>query len=225
MAFSWIRSAAASRRSRAERRRRAGGSDKPREENPQENPRTVQVRVHKRWSWSIGAVLILVVVGVLGAGYYQEFYRPPRVWAGEVNDVRFTMGDLVQRIRVEQGLVGQVDLGRRPFQYFRQLLKVEVLRQMAPGMGIEVTDELIERALRSQFYPSAQIGQATDPGQLDQEYRNNLQIFLTRTGLSEGEFRRILEERLRHNALRFLLGQDIELDSGASGSRVDPAGC
>ena len=98
------------------------------------------------------------------------------------------MGDLVQRICVEQGLVGKVDLSRRPFDYLRQLLNAEILRQEAPGLGIEVTDELVEQALRAQFYPATPTGQATDPGQLDQEYREYLRTFLIRTGLSENEY-------------------------------------
>ncbi len=234
MAFSWIRGLGTSRLSRAERRR-AGRTGTRGEEDPQETSQgtsqktsvEVKERVHKRWSWSIGIVLILVVVAVLAAGYYQEFYRPPRVWAGTVNDVRFNMSDLVQRLRIEQGLVGNVDLGRRPFQYFRELLKVELLRQTAPDLGISISDDLVEQALRAQFYPTAEAGQATEPGQLDQEYRNNLRIFLTRTGLSDGEFRGILKERLRFRALHDLLGRDIELNQEqveVEWIRLDPRG-
>ena len=184
--------------------RRSVRQPTPKKETPQE----VKERVHKRWSWSIGTALILVAV--LAAGYYQEFYKPPRVWAGKVNNVEFTMGDLVQRIRVEQGLVGRVDLSRRPFDYLKQLLDVEVLRQEAPGLGINVTDELVERGLRAQFYPTTLAGQATDPGQLDQEYRSNLQIFLTRTGLSESEYLGIVEEGLRLRGLHIYVGRNIE---------------
>ena len=213
MPFPWFGARFTSRISRAQRRR-SGGQRTPKEDTPLDAPhgtlQQAKTRVHKRWSWSIGTVLTLVVIAVLAAGYYQEFYKPPRVWAGRVNDVEFTMGDLVQRIRVEQGLVGQVDLGRRPFEYLKRLLNVELLRQEAPGLGINVTDELIERALKAQFYPTTPPGQATESGQLDQEYRNNLQIFLTRTGLSEGEYRGIVGEQLRLGGLHDLLGRDIE---------------
>ncbi len=175
----------------------------------QETLQEVKERIHKRWSWSIGAVLTLTVVGVLAAGYYQEFYRPPRVWAGKVNDVEFTMGDLVRRIRMEQGLVGKVDLSKRPFDYLRKLLDAELLRQEAPELGINVTDELVEGTLRAQFYPTTPAGQVTDPGQLDQEYRNNLQIFLTRAELSDSEYRGIVEENLRLAGLHNFLARDI----------------
>ena len=57
-------------------------------------------RRQSRVGFGIGTILTLVVAGVVGFGYYQEFYKPPRVWAGSVRNVEFTMGDLVSRIRV-----------------------------------------------------------------------------------------------------------------------------
>ena len=226
MPLPWFRTSATSRSSRAHRRR-SGIQRTPKDETPQRTPQEVKERVHKRWSWSIGTVLMLVVVAVLVAGYIQEFYKPPRVWAGVVNDVEFSMGDLVQRIRVEQAIAGEVDLSRRPFDYLRRLLHVELLRQEAPGLGIIVTDELLELDIRDRFYPPTQAGQATDPGQLDQEYRENLQAYLTRTGLSESEFRGIREEVLRLTLLRILLSRDIEESQEqveVEWIRLDPGG-
>ena len=210
MAFPWSRSTTRSEVSSAERRRRKLEKRARSDETSQESTQSSKDRLHLRLSWAIGASLILVVVGVLAVGYYQEFYRPPRVWAGQVRDVQFTMGDLVERIRVQQGLTGTVDLTKEPFDYLQRLLNAEILRQEAPRLGIVVTDEIVERALRDQFYPEAQAGQETDPGQLDREFRNNLQIVLARAGLSEGEYRGIVEEQLRLSALYFMLGQGIE---------------
>ena len=122
------------------------------------------------------------------------------------------MGDLVQRIRMEQGLTGSVNLSTRPFDYLRELLNAEVLRQESPRLGITVTEEHIDRALRSPavgFYPTVPAGQQTDPGQLDREFQNNYQNFLTRTGLSEEDYRELIEARLRQTELYFILGRDI----------------
>ena len=95
---------------------------------------------------------------------------------------RIHHGDLVQRIRVLQGISGRVDLSIVPFEYLSNLLDAEVLRQASPGLGISITDEDIDRALRDQFYPTKPVGQETDPGQLDEEFRNTYQIFLARRG-------------------------------------------
>ena len=157
----------------------------------------------------VGAALILVIVGVVLAGVYQQFILPPRVMAGEVRGVRFTMGDLVERIRVLQGINryqgGQVDFSRIPFQLLTDLLHAEILRQAAPGLGIDVTDAQIDDAIRGQFRPEPEPGQdAGDPqleAQLDAEFDNTYKNFLTQVNLTDGVYRRIMEERLHQSTL------------------------
>ena len=194
----------------SESRRRARGRRARQEENPRAKARAGKEYTHQRMAWAIGTALILVLAGILLAGYYQKFYHPPRVWAGNVRDVKFTMGDLVDRIRVLQGLSGSVDLSVVPFEYLQELLNAEILRQAAPGLGITITDEDIDEALRSRFYPQVPEGQETDPGQLDREFENNYEIYLARTGLSRKVHRETLEEQLQLRFLYSLLGLGIE---------------
>jgi hypothetical protein len=158
--------------------------------------------------------LVLIVLGVVVFGYYQEFYKPPRVWAGSVNNVEFSMGDLVARIRVLQGVNryqgGQVNLSTVPFEYLQNLVNAEILRQRSQSLGISISDAQIEEELRRQFVPTAAPGQETDPGQLEREFRDNYSGYLTATGLSDGDFRIIVEERLAQQALAGFLVQGIE---------------
>ncbi|MDA0263169.1 MAG: hypothetical protein O3A93_04000 [Chloroflexi bacterium] len=195
-------------------RQRNRGPDKTPQESRQEPPEVLSERRQRKIGVGIGASLIFVVIAVVAFGYYQEFYKPPRVWAGSVRNVEFTMGDLVQRIRVLQGVNryqgGQVDLSIVPFEYLQNLIHAEILRQQAPALGIQITKEAIERELRRQFLPEATPGQETDPGQLEREFRDSFGSYLTATGLSESEFRVILEEQLTLRALAGLLSQDIE---------------
>ncbi len=180
------------------------------------SPSTAERRERRRryWSIGIGTSLLVVIFGVVIVGYYREFYRPPRVWAGSVNDVEFTMGDLVQRIRVLQGVNryqgGRVDLSVVPFENLQKLVNVEILRQAAPGLGIKPSEEAINNELRRQFQPTPPEGQEVDPGQLDQEYRNNYQTFLTATGLTDSEYRVIVEEDLTEFGLFLLQNQQVE---------------
>ena len=158
--------------------------------------------------------MLAVIFGVVAFGYYREFYRPPRVWAGSVNDVEFTMGDLVQRIRVLQGVNryqgGRVDLSRVPFEYLQNLVNAEILRQKAPELNIAPSGEVIDAALRRQFQPTVPEGQEVDPGQLEREFQNTYQTFLTATGLTDSEYRVILEEDLTRAGLSAMLSQEIE---------------
>ena len=213
MPFPWLRSAKTSRggRRRSGRaQRRTRGADA----TPQEDLTVVSERRHRRIGFGVGGVFLFLVIGVVAFGYYQEFYKPPRVWAGSVNNVTFSMGDLVQRIRVLQGASrydgGRVNLTTVPFEYLQDLINAEVLRQKSPSLGIAVNDEDIENELRRRFTPVADPGQVTDPGQLEREFSNNYGSFLTTTGLSDGEYRVIIQEELSEFALSLLLSREIE---------------
>ena len=211
MVFPWNRGgSAATDVAPAEGRRRSRTRRSRRDEARAEPSRLNRERRHQRIAVGVAGALMLIIFGIVAFGFYEEFYKPPRVWAGSVGEVEFTMGDLVERIRVLQGLSGQVDLSTIPFEYLRDMLNAQVLRRASPGLGINITDEDVEEGLKNQFYPSTPEGQTTDPGQLDEEYRNNYQIFLARTGLADEDFREIMEERLALAHLHALLGASIE---------------
>ena len=124
------------------------------------------------------------------------------------------MADLVSRIRVLQGVNryqgGQVNLSRVPFEYLQNLVHAEILRQESPKLGITIQDDDIEQELRRQFLPTADPGQETDPGQLEREFRDTYGAYLTATGLSDADFRIIIEEQLAERGLAMILSQQIE---------------
>ena len=213
MPFPWLGAANAGRSGRR-RNRRAQKRSQGEVSAPQEDIQVITQRRQRRIGLGIGSVLILTIIGVVLLGYYQEFYRPPRVWAGSVRNVEFTMGDLVARIRVLQGVNryqgGQVNLSRVPFEYLQNLVNAEILRQRSPVLGIQIQDDDIEQELRRQFLPTADPGEETDPGQLESEFRNSYGGYLTATGLSDADFRVIVEEQLAQRALALSLAQEIE---------------
>ena len=216
MPFPWRSRLGAANAGRSGRRRNRRAQKRSQGEvsAPQEDIRVITQRRQRRIGVGIGSVLILTIIGVVLLGYYQEFYRPPRVWAGSVRNVEFTMGDLVARIRVLQGVNryqgGQVNLSRVPFEYLQNLVNAEILRQRSPVLGIQIQDDDIEQELRRQFLPTADPGEETDPGQLESEFRNSYGGYLTATGLSDADFRVIVEEQLAHRALALSLAQEIE---------------
>lgn len=214
MALPWQRNAnpappAPTRRRRDRRHRRP-----PTEEVHRQSARLQEERRRQRLAITIGGMLILAIFAIVAVGFYREFWEPPRVMAGEVRGERFTMGDLVERIRVLQGINryqqgGRVDLSVVPFQYLQDMLNAEILRQAAPGLGITVTEEDVDQVVRDQFYPNTPPGQETDPGQLEREFNENYNNFLTQVRLSKPEYRELVEERLLRAGLYQFLGQDI----------------
>ena len=216
MPFPWLGRLGAANAGRSGRRRNRRAQKRSQGEvsAPQEDIQVITQRRQRRIGFGIGSILILTIIGVVLLGYYQEFYRPPRVWAGSVRNVEFTMGDLVARIRVLQGVNryqgGQVNLTRVPFEYLQNLVNAEILRQQSPALGIQIQDDDIEQELRRQFLPTADPGEETDPGQLEREFRNSYGGYLTATGLSDADFRVIVEEQLVQRALALLLAREIE---------------
>lgn len=187
---------------RRRRRRRERPTDPAETGGSGPNPagRRTQERRRQRIAIIIGAILITIVIAIVAVGWYREFYQPPRTLAGQIRDVRFTMGDLVDRIRVLQGLNryqgGRVDLSTVPFQYLQEMLRAEILRQAAPGLGFSVTPDAVDDELRRRFRPTPPQGQEVDVGQLDQEFDNAFAQFRTATGLSEDDYRVLIEEEL-----------------------------
>ena len=195
------------------RRRRRRDEPNRAEEVRRQSARREEERRRQRLAITIGAMLIIAILAIVAVGYYREFYEPPRVMAGSIRGVEFTMGDLVERIRVVQGLNryqgGRVDLSVLPFEYLQGLLNSEILRQAAPSLGIYLVREDIDQVIRSQFSPVSSPGQEPDPGQLDREFENNYQIFLTRVNLTDEVYRRIIEEEIHRQQLAAFLARDI----------------
>jgi parvulin-like peptidyl-prolyl isomerase len=214
MAFPWNRNDESNQEAVVTGRQRGRARRARQEETRSQNLRNEDERRKQRLAITLGAMLILIIFSIVGIGWYQEFYSPPRELAGEINNVRFEMGDLVDRIRVLQGYTrynqgGFVDLSIVPFEYLQDMLNSEILRQQAPLIGIAVTDEDIDGALRRKFYPTPPEGQEVEEAQLDREYQNSYTTFLTATNLTDDQYRVILEERLLEFQLLLLLGQGI----------------
>lgn len=213
MALPWQRNAnpapAAPSRRRDRRRNRPNA-----EEARRQSARLQEERRRQRLAITVGAMLILAIVAIVVVGWYREFYEPPRVMAGRIRETKFTMGDLVERIRVLQGINryqsgGFVDLSIVPFQYLQDMLFAEIVRQAAPGLGLSVTPDDIDKAIKDRFYPKPPAGQEADQGQLDQEFNNNYTTFLTQVRLSDKDYRSLVEEQLLQLQLFQYLGKDI----------------
>ena len=181
--------------------------------NPDQPSPVIQEKRRQRIAIFVGASLILVILVIVGLGFYKEFVEPPRVMAGSIRGETFTMGDLVQRLRVRQGINryegGFVDLSVDPFQFLQDLLFVEIVRQAAPTLGLNADDELTDQAIRRQFYPQVPEGQQSDEAQLEKEFKNTYQGFLTQVRLSDEEYREMVQDQMLLFQLSGLLSSSI----------------
>ena len=218
MPLPWNRSSVATDQQEPVRARGHRGRRQIRgEEVQRHNARLEEERRRQRLAFTIGGMLLLLIFSIVGVGYFREFYQPPRAMAGAIRGVEFKMGDLVERIRVLQGInrnhpqgAGFIDLSVIPFEYLQNMLNAEILRQASPGLGISISDEDVDAELKRQFDPpTPPSGQVPDEGQLEEEFRERYNDFLSRTGLSDEAYQVIVKEQLSELQLRFFLSQDI----------------
>ena len=132
---------------------------------------------------------------------------------GRVNEAEFTAGDLVHGIGLLQAVNRyrgrQTDLDAAPFERLEQWIFAEILRQQAPGLGIQPSEDAIARELLSRFRPVSASGLEPNTESLDRESGNNYQSFLNASGISDSDYRIIVEEDLALLGLGVLLTESI----------------
>ena len=174
-----------------------------------ERSRAVREMRRQRLAWALIGTILAVVIGILAYAYYANFVAPPRAQAAKVRDTVYTQGDLVKRLRLIRSTTGSVDLGRAPWQVLFGMVEAELIRQGAEFEGVVVTDEDVDAALRERFYPQPTEGQEVEPGQLETEYQEAYQSFLTEAQIEDEEYRVLVSDEVYRVALRETLGERI----------------
>jgi len=101
---------------------------------------------------AIGLAL-LVIAGILTAGFVIAFVLPPRQALVKVNDITYSRGDLVDALRAQQAQSRLFDLefqaSQEIFSALQLFVEDEILSQVAAKYGISVEDEEIDRLIES----------------------------------------------------------------------------
>ena len=161
----------------------------------------------------VGIVVILAILAFPAYGFYDTFVRPPRVWASHVGETINTMGDLVKRVRTEQGVLrekGQyVDLSKSPFVSLEEMTQNQLIIAESPKLGITVTEEEVDSAILAEFFPNLKQAEEVSPGQLESEFKELYIQFLDRSMLDEKEFRQVVREGLYRWKLTEMLASQM----------------
>ena len=153
--------------------------------------RIQQIQRRRRVAFSVIAVLLLAVVGILFAGYVIIFVRPPQERVVSVNDVTYTRGDMVKMLRIRQRLIedsGQrLDTSTDIFQALQLIVENEIISQSAPSIGITVSEEEVDRQIQATiiFQAGGQLAGKSEE-QLDREFKELYSNFLNASQISEG---------------------------------------
>ncbi len=179
-----------------------------------ETSRIQQIQRRRRVAFAVIALLLLVVVGILFAGYVIIFVQPPQERVVSVNDVTYTRGDMVKMLRIRQRLLedsGQrLDTGTDIFQALQLIVENEIIAQSAPSLGITVSDEEVDQQIQGTiiFQAGGQLAGKSDE-QIDREFKELYSNFLNASQISEDEHRNIVRRTLLRERVRQYVGESV----------------
>jgi hypothetical protein len=191
---------------------------------------------------ALSAVAVLLVIGIPLFGYYREVIARGQEEIARVNDVGFKMDDYIRQLRYRQRQIdSQADLFRQfggqqfsqqiasqrsvlPTQIVFDWVDEELVRQLAPKMGITVTPEEVDAQLRKDLEPPADTPPdppmgpvdplatptpvptpTPEPAPFEERYRN----ILAYSGLSDAEYREQVRTRLLRQKLEEKLKSEV----------------
>ena len=158
-------------------------------------------------------LLLLLVAGIIIAGYVIIFVLPPKQLIVRVDDVEYTRGDLVKLLRVRQAttefLGSKYNAGTDVFQAIQQLVESLIISKSAPRFGITITDQELDADIQEILGFGVDQLVTKDPVQRNREFRERYSAYLNAIQLSEEEHRRLVRrERLREK-FRLFIGDNV----------------
>lgn len=159
-----------------------------------------------------GIIAVLVILTIPVYGYLEKMVFPFNDVIVKVNDRVFTMTDYVRVLRLLQlGSVGtgqQLNLGVIPFEVLQILEDNEMIRQTAPRLSLEVTEQEIDQEARKRVLPADDKAKP-DPAELEREFTARYRERLSLLKLSDGEYRDIVRADLLREKVRQMLGAEV----------------
>ena len=144
---------------------------------------------------------VVVVASVLGLSYYREVVAPAREWVARIEGTTImTTGQLARAIVVWELSSGnpspESELGRAPFVLTEERVELELMRTAAPAMGLALTEGALDAELRRRFQPGRLAGDTTPDDENNRLFREAYIRFLTERGISDDEYRTVVEADL-----------------------------
>jgi len=140
----------------------------------------------------IGAVAIaLIVIGLLGYGWFDSSFQPPRKTVGTVSGSPIKLADLVPYTALDSfGTNGSL----RPDSALNNRVRDIVIARTAGTIGVDVTDQDLTQNLIDRFEGPVDASETLDA--LTETGRVALDLFLTTFSVAEADYRKWLRGRI-----------------------------
>ena len=170
-------------------------------------------RRRQRLAIGIISVLLLVVVGIVVAGYVVIFVLPPQQLVVRVNDVSYTRGDMVKLLRLRQATtesLGQTfNSGDDVFKALQLIVENEIIAQSASKFGLSVTREVVDDRIRGIMSPTEDESLGKSEAQIQREFNERYRQYLNITQVDESEHRALVRRALLRETVRQFVGEKV----------------
>lgn len=158
--------------------------------------------------------MLLLLTGIIVAGYVIIFVMPPQQLVVRVDDVVYTRGDMVKLLRLRQRSMELANTqGMRTtddiFEALQMIVENEVIAQAAPSDGISVSRTEIDNSIRSRIAPSENESLGKSDAQIEREYHERYRQFLNHAQVSEGEHRDLVRKSILREKYRQFVGDQV----------------
>lgn len=189
----------------------SGTSRKDRRRIVGERPESYRRR--QRLAVSIISILLLIVIGIVVAGYVIIFVLPPKQLVIRVNDVSYNRGDMIKLLRLRQATiegVGQTfNSSDDIFKALQLIVENEIISQSAARYGLSVTREEVTNRIRSIMAPTEDETLGKSDAQVEREFAERHRQYLNTTQVDEQEHRQLVRGALLREKLRQFLGDQV----------------
>ncbi|MFP3975282.1 MAG: peptidylprolyl isomerase, partial [Dehalococcoidia bacterium] len=157
----------------------------------------------------VGCLIVAIVLAVFGYGYYDSAIAPYHQTVLKVNDETFDTDYYIEMLRLN-GIRNTEESSQQQYiaQYTLQSIeRNELCRQLAPDLGITVTEEEVEEKIQSQFSPAEGTGgNSSEMQQPTMSYREYIDK-LAEMGILEEFYREQVQVSLLQNKIREHIGE------------------
>lgn len=160
----------------------------------------------------MGVIIVLAVLAIPAYGYYTNYIAPARTVAAQVGNTTITMGGVVKNMRANMAMGAYSDpqaAAGAPFEVLNTMVENELVYQATLREGFKVTDAEVDFYVESAFYPVPEEGENPDPADLEREYKERYQSFLTRAGLSDREYHRMIRYAIAASKMAGQIAQEV----------------
>ena len=162
----------------------------------------------------IGILSITIIFTlVLSTGYILRYVVPQEKVIVQVGESKFKRSDMLKMLRVKQKnaeMIGStIKSSEEIFKALQNMIENEIIDQVAPSLGISVSQDQLDIYIRDVFMPKYDSDESPDPVQIEREFREIFNNYLNSVGLTENEYRKFTRWSMLREQMRQFVGESV----------------